>query len=204
MMIKFFLLLFLSVTQLLSNSIGHIMIGNNSYTTLQESYRYYDRQGEEIKLFKDEKNRDSDSLLTFVLKENTGSCTGYGLEVGAFEVQGDELVLYTSWERTGLADKSPFGAQIKRYVADDNASLRVVSSKVYIESVKRSESDESGMKYLYDKPQTKQENEKLQKYVGLIEKYYKGDFVFDKEATKLILEVKEALKPKNGSVWKKN
>ncbi len=201
---KLFLLLFLSVTQLLSNSIEHIMIGGYSYTTLQESYKYYDRQGEEIKLYKDEKNKDSASLLTFVLKENTGSCTGYGLEVGAFELQGDELVLYSSWERTGMADKSPFGAQIKRYLADNNASLRLVSSKVYIESSKRSESDESGMKYLYNEPKTKQETEKLQEYVGLIEKYYEGDFVFGEEAKNLVMEVKEALKPKNGSVWKKN
>jgi len=162
----------------------------------------YDSKGEVMKLYKEERNNDLTFVLSLILKDATGSCSGKSIEEGAYEINGTQVILYSFWDRRGKAYDSPYGARIQRYELLPDHTLKLVSSRIYIETERQNYNDDSGMKYLFTAPQTEAQKEALKAYVASVERIYKSTFVYDEEAKKLMEEVQEALRRKTKSRWK--
>lgn len=202
---KIFLLLFFTVSILFANAkLEHITLGNQDFSLVTESYEIYDSKGEVMKLYKEERNNDLLFVLSLILKDKTGTCADKSMQKGSYEINGTTITLYSSWDRKGKAYDSPYGARIQRYEMLPNHAVILRSSKVYIESSRKSYNPESGMKYLFDIPKTKTEREALQSYVKSIEREYKGTFVYGDEAQELIKDVQEALRRQMKSKWQDN
>jgi len=126
------------------------------------------------------------------------------MQTGSHEINGTGITLYSFWDRKGKAYDSPYGARIQRYEMLPNHTVVLKSSKVYIETARKNYDKESGMKYLFTSPKTNIQKEALQAYVKSVEKEYKGVFVYDNEAKKLIEEVHEAFRRKMKTKWQGN
>lgn len=199
---KIFLLLFLSIIQLLfSAELKHISIGNQDFSITTETYHIYDSKGEVMRLYKEERNNDLTFVLSLILKDRTGPCSDKSMQDGAYEINGTRITLYSFWDRKGKAYEAPYGARIEQYKMLPDTTVKRVSSKIYIETARRNYDKESGMKYLFTPAETDAQKEALKTYVTLAEKEYKGVFVYDEEAKRLIKEVEEAFRRKIKSNW---
>ena len=126
------------------------------------------------------------------------------MQTGSYEINGTHITLYSFWERKGKSYDSPYGARIQRYEMLPDHTVVLRSSKVYIETARKSYDTQSGMKYLFTPPKNKSEKEALQSYVQSVEKEYKGVFVHGEEAKTLLKEVHEALSRKMKAKWESN
>ncbi len=200
---KLFLLILLTLTTLFATAeLEHITIGNQDFSIVTESYKIYDSKGEVMKLYKEERNNDLIFVLSLILKDSTGTCADKSMQTGTYEINGTDITLYSFWDRKGKAYDSPYGARIQHYEMLPDHTVVLNSSKVYIETSRQSYDRESGMKYLFTPPNTNSEIEALQAYVKSVEKEYKGAFVYDNEAKRLIEEVDEAFRRKMKAEWK--
>jgi hypothetical protein len=200
---KIFLLILFTVSILFATAkLEHVTLGNQDFSIVTESYEIYDSKGEVMKLYKEERNNDLIFVLSLILKDSTGTCADKSMQTGTYELNGTDITLYSFWDRKGKAYDSPYGARIQRYEILPDHTVVLKSSKVYIETARKSYDTESGMKYLFTPPKTNSETEALQTYVKSVEREYKGVFVYDSEAKKLIEEVHEAFRRKMKAEWK--
>jgi hypothetical protein len=201
------ILLFLCIvssTLFSSAKLKHVTIGNQDFSIITELYDIYDSKGEVMKFYKEERNNDLTFVLSLILKDDTGSCSDKSMQRGSYEINGTNIILYSFWDRKGKAYESPYGARIQRYEMLPNHTVVLKSSKVYIETARRSYDEESGMKYLFTPPETKTEREALQRYIRSVEKEYKGDFVYDDDAKELLEAVHESFRRKMKAQWQEN
>ncbi len=182
----------------------HVTLGNQDFSIVTESYEIYDSKGEVMKFYKEERNNDLTFVLSLILKDKTGSCADKSMQEGAYEINGTTITLYSFWDRKGKVYDSPYGARIQQYEMLPNHTVVLRSSKVYIETARKSYDTESGMKYLFTPPKTESEKEALHVYIKSVEKEYKGVFVFGEEAKILLNEVQDAFRRKMKSVWQTN
>jgi hypothetical protein len=200
---KILSLIFFSLNILFATAqLEHVTLGNQDFSIVTESYEIYDSKGEVMKFYKEERNNDLTFVLSLILKDKTGSCSDKSMQEGAYEINGTTITLYSFWDRKGKVYDSPYGARIQQYEMLPDHTVVLRSSKVYIETARKSYDAESGMIYLFTPPKTESEKEALDAYVQSVEKEYKGVFVFGKEAKKLLDEVYEALQRKNNIRWK--
>lgn len=202
---KLFLLILLTLTTLIATAqLEHVTIKNQDFSIVTEAYDIYDSKGEVMKLYREERSNDLSFVLSLILKDRTGTCSDQSMQDGSYEINGTEITLYSFWDRKGKAYDSPYGARIQRYEMLPDHTVVLKSSKVYIETARKSYDTESGMKYLFSPPKTNTEIEALQAYIKSVEREYKGDFVYGDEAKSLIEEVHEAFRRKMKSKWKSN
>ncbi len=202
---KAFLFIVLSIGTLFASAkLEHITIGNQDFSVVIESYDIYDSKGEVMKLYKEERNNDLIFVLSLILKDSTGTCSDQSMQRGSYEINGTDITLYSFWDRKGKSYDSPYGVRIQHYEMLPNHTVILKSSKVYIETTRKSYDKESGMKYLFTPPKTNIQKEALQAYVKSVEKVYKGVFVYDNEAKKLIEEVHEAFRRRMKTRWQGN
>ena len=181
--------------------ITHTNIGNQDFMLTTESYDEYDSKGEVLRLYKEQRNSDLKFMFSLILKDRTGTCADKSLEDGYYEINGTTVTLYSYWSRRGKAYNAPYGARVQVYKVDDNFNLTRVSSKLYIETARPNYNENSGMKYLFNRPKNKEEKAALQAYVNRVEHAYKGRFVFGDEAKNLIKEVEDAMIRKMKAIW---
>lgn len=202
---KIFLFFLMLISTLLSSAkLEHIEIGNQDFSVVTESYDIYDSKGEVMKLYKEERNNDLTFVLSLILKDKTGTCANKSMQEGAYEINGTNITLYSFWDRKGKVYDSPYGARIQQYEMLPNHTVVLRSSKVYIETARNSYDSQSGMKYLFTPPKTDIQKEGLQTYVRSVEKEYKGVFVYDHEAKKLIEEVDASFRRRMKAKWQGN
>jgi len=200
---KAFLFIVLSIVTLFASArLEHITLGNQDFSVVIESYDIYDSKGEVMKLYKEERNNDLTFVLSLILKDSTGTCADKSMQEGSYEINGTDITLYSFWDRKGKAYDSPYGARIQRYEMLPDHTVILKSSKVYIETARKNYNKESGMKYLFTPPKTNIQKEALQAYVKSVERAYKGVFVYNNEAERLIEEVQEAFSRKLKAKWK--
>ena len=185
-----------------AGAIEHFSVKDHYYTILTESYNLYNTQGESMKIYEEGHDENLRYVMTFVLHDKSGDCSGKSLEDGAYSIDGNHLTLYTLWNRRGDAHDAPYGARIKQYEIGDDGLFHLKENKIYIQMHKRTKDDKSGMQYLFVPPKTEAEKEKLDRYVSMVEKLFQGKFVFGQEAQKLLQDVNEAVHPVQKSVWK--
>ncbi len=201
---KLFLLVLLTFTTLFATAqLEHVIIKNQDFSIVTETYDIYDSKGEVMKLYKEERSNDLDFVLSLILKDRTGTCSDQSMQDGSYEINGTEITLYSFWDRKGKSYDSPYGARIQRYEMLPNHTVVLRSSKVYIETARINYDKESGMKYLFTPPKNNTETETLQMYVRSVEREYKGDFVYDDDAKKLIDDVQEALRRRMKAKWQR-
>ena len=196
---QIFILAF-AFSQLFSESIQPITINNQHFNMVKERYDVYDSKGEFIRFYKD---NNETILFRLTLKDVTGDCSSKSLQDGAYEIGEKGITLYSFWDRVGRAYLDSYGARIQRYEVEEDGTFKRVFSKLYIEATRQKHDNDSGMEYLFRKPQTEEEEKKLQSYVDEVERVYKGTFVFGEEAKELITTVKKALRAKVKLLWQK-
>ena len=201
---KTLLALFFSFTSFLfSAELKHITLGNQDFYITTKTYDIYNSKGEVMSLYKEERNNDLTFVLSLRLKDRTGSCANQRMQDGSYEINGTNIMLYSFWDRKGNAYNSPYGARIQHYEMLPNHTVVLRSSKVYIETSRKTYDKESPMKYLFTPPVNDLQKEALYSYVKDIETDYKGTFVYAEEAKRLIAEVQEALRRKIKNRWEK-
>ena len=202
---KIFLVIFFTINTLFATAeLEHVTLGNQDFSIVTESYEIYDSKGEVMKFYKEERNNDLTFVLSLILKDKTGSCSDKSLQEGAYEINGTTITLYSFWDRKGKVYDSPYGARIQQYDMLPNHTVVLRSSKVYIETARKSYDRESGMQYLFTPPKTALEKEVLDAYIKSVEKEYKGVFVFGEEAKMLLNAVHEALRRQMKAQWQSN
>ena len=201
---KLFLVMLLTSTTLFAIAeLEHVTIGNQDFSIVTESYDIYDSKGEVMKFYKEERSNDLSFVLSLIIRDRTGTCSDQSIQDGSYEINGTKITLYSFWDRKGKAYDSPYGARIQRYEMLPDHTVVLKSSKVYIETNRKGYDTESGMKYLFSKPQKDNEKEAFHDYVKSVEKEYKGDFVHDNEAKNLIEEVHKSFRRKMKTKWNK-
>ena len=202
---KIFSLLFFTFSILYATAqLEHVTLGNQDFSIVTESYDIYDSKGEVMKFYKEERNNDLTFVLSLILKDKTGSCADKSMQEGAYEINGTTITLYSFWDRKGKVYDSPYGARIQSYEMLPNHTVVLKSSRIYIETARKSYDTESGMQYLFTLPKNDSEKEALQSYVKAVEKEYKGVFVYGDEANTLLKEVNDALRRKMKAKWQNN
>lgn len=194
-------LFILTLSLLLSEEkVTRMTLADHDFTIKTESYHIYDSKGRVMRLYEEAEDGEAEELFTFTLDDTTGACHEKSVEEGSYEVDGSVITFYTLWNRYGSAD-APYGARIKRYTVDSGGRFKLLSSKIYIETERKSEAKKSAMRFLFQTPVTQNDKEALQKYIEYAEQRFKGIFVFGHEAELLIKEVKEALHRKKQRRW---
>ncbi|MFT7878782.1 MAG: hypothetical protein ABXS91_00160 [Sulfurimonas sp.] len=177
-----------------------LTLADQHFMIKTETYDIYDSKGTVMRFYQELPTKEMKQLFAFTLEDTTGACHKKSVEEGSYEVDGSTIIFYTLWNRYGSAD-APYGARIKRYSVDTNGKLKLLLSKIYIETERKSEAQKSAMRFLFQAPVSKNEKEALQKYIEYAEQRFKGIFVFGKEAESLIKEVNEALHRKKQRRW---
>ena len=195
---KYFILLLLIHTYLDAKD---VQIGGRTYTIVEESYNEYNDKGIAMKLYKKTDNKDALPLFSFTVENQLGGCGERSMQEGSYEINGTMLTFYTHWARSGRAYDAPSGDRIQHYVMDNNGTMHFKEGILYIEQQAKNYDKESGQKYLYVKPTTQREKEKLQEYIQNIEHTFGGRFVFDDAAVKLHKKVENALMKKRQTRW---
>ncbi len=187
-------------------SVRYLQLGNETLTLLEEPYDLYDSKGVSVRFYKESENQDLHYLKTFVLHDKTGSCFGKSIQQGVYQSDGDILVLYTLWTRSGSVQEAPYGARIARLKLQPDGSLKQISAKLYIESHRKKRHDTSGMFYLFHAPENDMQKAQRKAYIAQMEKLYGGQFVVGEEAETVLHEVRKAIEKEEAreeSVWKR-
>ena len=195
---KIFTLVWLFSFYLFANN-QEITINNHHFTIVTEKYDLYGSKGEVMRFYRD--IHDKKPLFHLILNDATGGCSSRSLEDGAYEIEGNKIKLYSFFNRQGDAYNEPYGAKIVEYEVLNSGELKRLSSRVYIEMAKRGYESSKGMRYLFEKPKTKEEKRELVEYIKEVESKYLAKFVLGDEANSLMKEVKEALKRKIKKRW---
>jgi hypothetical protein len=202
---KIFPLLLLTISILFATAkLEHVTLGNQDFSIITESYDIYDSKGEVMKFYREERNNDLTFVLSLILKDKTGSCADKSMQEGTYEINGTHITLYSFWDRKGKVYDSPYGARIQSYEMLPNHSVVLKSSKIYIETARKSYDLESGMQYLFIPPKNQKQKEALQSYIETVEKEYKGVFVYGDDVKTLLKEVHDALRRKMKAKWHNN
>ena len=198
---RLYLFIFLTVVELCSATVETLSVGEKPFAIVHDSYNEYGTKATILKLYKGEEAKPNSRVLVFVLKKRNGPCSARGRESGAYEVNASTITFFTSWKRDSGAYSEPMGARITRYEVLANSDLKLLSSKIYIESTRKGFDKESGMQYLFNPARTKEEKSAFAEYIEEMEDKYKGEFVFGDEKQKLFNQVNAALKRKMKSAW---
>jgi len=158
---RLYLFILLSITGVFASSIKSITIDNRPFTVVKEHYNEYGVKGDYITLYRGAEENRTSKLLNFVLSEVSGSCSDRSIEQGSYEVNGSTITLYTRWRRQGAVHDAPKGARVQVYQLLKNNTLKELSNRFYIETTTQGSDPESGMKYLFTPPKTKEEKKAL-------------------------------------------
>lgn len=200
---KAFLILFLFITQLFSEAkLEHVTINNHDFTIVTEDYDIYDSKGTVLKFYREERNNDLKHLFSLTLYDKTGSCSAKSIENGHYEINGTTITLYSFWDRRGRIYDVPYGARIMKYDVQPSGTLKLISSEIYIETAEKSFDKESGMRFLWQTPETEKERMAFSRYIQNTERQFKGTFLVGEEAEQLMKKVKSALERKMSKRWK--
>ena len=180
--------------------LNRITIADQKFMIKTELYDLYDSKGKVLRLYQGIRDEEPKLLFSFTLNDTTGPCHEKSVEEGSYEVNGSNMIFYTLWDRYGNVD-APYGVRIKMYTVDANGAFKLLSSKIYIETERKSEAKKSAMQYLFKTPVTESEKEALQQYVKSAEQRFKGTFVLGQEAELLIKEVNAAIYRKRQNSW---
>jgi len=182
--------------------IEHLTIHDNDFYIITDTYDIYDSKGEVMKFYREENTYDMTHLFHLTLEEKTGTCSARSIEEGAYEIDGDKITLYSFWDRQGRIYDVPYGARIQRYRIQPDGTLALLSSRVYVETTKKSFDPESAIRFLWESPQNEADKKAFVDYITSVEHQYKGRFVFGEDAKTLVKEVKAAIRRKNLKRWK--
>jgi len=179
-----------------------VQIGKHTFILKQEIYNEYGDKGITLLVYAKAKQKEKLPLLSFVLENQSGSCTNKSLEKGTYEIKSNSIKFYSHWERYGKEYNAPIGNRIQVYHVDENGTFYQTESKVYIEKSKRGKEVDEGMKYLYTEAKTSNEKEALKQYIGSVEHIFEAKFVRGNDAKILAKEVTRALIQKQKQRWK--
>ena len=144
-----------------------------------------------VNLFRLETSGKIKYLLKHTMGLIEGDCNSTSVEMGDFLIKDSTIVFYSFWCRQGDAPVSPWGARTQEYNVFENGKVKMVSSKLYIETSRPDWHENKGIKYLFEGAKTNENKIALKEYIEIVEKEYNAKFVFEKDADKLLQNVKE-------------
>jgi hypothetical protein len=183
-------------------TLEHITLNDNDFSIVTEDYDIYDSKGTVMKFYYEARNNDLLHRFNLTLHDQTGTCSAKSIEEGYYEIEGNIITLYTFWDRQGRIYDVPYGARIMRYEVQRDGTLKLLSSRLYIETAKKSFDKESAMRFLWESPKSESDKKAFADYIRNVERQYKGKFVFGDEAKALIRSVQQALDLKMAKRWK--
>ena len=196
-----FLLLFPLYTLFAEGSVKHVTINENDFSIITENYDIYDSKGTIMKWYYEARDNNLLHRLSFTLKDSTGGCSAKSIENGHYEIKGNTITLYTFWKRQGRVYDVPYGARIMQYEVTKSGKLKLLSSRLYVETTKKSFDKESGIRFLWETPKTQKDQKDFEAYIHSAQQQYKGTFVLGDEAKALMEEVQSALDRKMEKRW---
>jgi hypothetical protein len=179
-----------------------VHIGKHTFNLVEESYNEYGDKGITMALYVVESNTTSSPKLSFILNNESGSCSDKNVENGTYEIKEDTITFYTHWKRSRNSDNRPIGNRIQIYKVDENGSFYMSNSRTYIEQTTQYPDADEGMQYLFTEAKTETEKQLLHEYIISVESLYKAKFVRGDEADNLAFEVNAALLKKQKQHWK--
>ena len=150
--------------------------------------------------------KDGKKVLTHILSDFDGDCSSKNIELGAYEIEGDFIILYSYWASADRMGKNiyPYGFKKQVYFVNSKGVILQKSSEIYIESYVDSWSKHKGINFLNKEPSTPQELAELEDYVSKAEVIWEGYFVRGKNKDDLEKQVRAKLKSEisnNTSYW---
>lgn len=176
-----------------------VQIGTYTFNLVKESYNEYGDKGMTMALYV---KGDTSPKLSFVLKNESGSCSDKDVEKGTYVIKKDSIILYTHWIRSQNTNNTPIGDRKQVYNVDVNGSFTLSDSSAYIEKTTQYEDADEGMQYLFTQPKTEDEKQLLSEYISSVEDIFKAKFVRGDEADNLAFEVNDALLKRQKQQWK--
>jgi hypothetical protein len=183
------------------NAEKEVHIGTHTFTLIEESYNEYGDKGITMALYAKDVNASTTRKLSFLLRNESGSCSDKNVEEGHYIIKKDSITFYSHWKRSRSTDNTPIGDRIQVYKVDKNGSFYLSDSKIYVERTTRNEDADEGMQYLYTEAKTEAEKLLLEEYVASVENIFKAKFVLGKEANVLAKEVHRVLMEKQKQKW---
>ncbi len=134
--------------------------------------------------------RKNKKLFTHTIHITEGDCSSENLELGTYEINGNQIIFYSYWasgDRMGV-NIFPFGFRKQVYTVDKKGIVSLTQAQFYIET------DVRGSKLLRKKSLSKKEKSELGVYKELLEYRYLSKFAEGKEKDILEQEVRLKLK----------
>ncbi|WP_228256303.1 hypothetical protein [Acinetobacter wuhouensis] len=147
--------------------------------------------------------RGDKKLLTHTQRLSTGDCSILTIEVGDYDIKGNQLIFYTYWaasDRQGLW-AYPYGVRKQIYTVNDKGGVDLTSAVIYVEDYNSEgdpqeiDAEKEYLQFLHTAPKNQQQRQALNHYMQSMQTRYKARFVSGKERTQLIQEVERRLAP---------
>ena len=172
----------------------------------QHDFEIKNTQGESEEGFEQdnfELYRDAKKLLTHTQRLSTGDCSILTIEVGDYDIKGNQLIFYTYWaasDRQGLW-AYPYGVRKQIYTVNAKGGVDLTSAVIYVEDYNSEgdpqeiDAEKEYLQFLHTAPKNQQQRQALNHYMQSMQIRYKARFVSGKERTQLIQEVEKRLAP---------
>ena len=147
--------------------------------------------------------RDAKKLLTHTQRLSTGDCSILTIEVGDYDIKGNQLIFYTYWaasDRQGLW-AYPYGVRKQIYTVNAKGRVDLTTAVIYVEDYNSEgdpqeiDAEKEYLQFLHTAPKNQQQSQALNHYMQSMQTRYKARFVSGKERTQLIQEVEKRLAP---------
>lgn len=128
-------------------------------------------------------------LLSFPLYRSYQDGHYEEVELGKFQIEGNQLLLFTWWNFRGEDNFAPVGAKKMVYEVRENGKLYLKSGRIYLEEGDRAE----GAGFLKNPIDDESDRDKLLAYIRKVQREHLAEFVFGAESDALFEEVRTEL-----------
>ena len=170
----------------------------------QHDFEIKNTQGESEEGFEQdnfELYRDAKKLLTHTQRLSTGDCSILTIEVGDYDIKGNQLIFYTYWaasDRQGLW-AYPYGVRKQIYTVNAKGRVDLTTAVIYVEDYNSEgdpqeiDAEKEYLQFLHTAPKDQQQRQALDHYIQSVQTHSKARFVNGKERAQLIQEVEGRL-----------
>ncbi len=181
---------------------------NRSVKINHENFEFINLKTDSTSLLTIDIFRKNKKILSHTLYNEDGDCSSIQVELGAYEIKGNQIIFYTYWVAADLQGYLlyPFGFRKKVFSVNNAGKLKLIKAEIYIEDAINDVALKE-IPNLQKNPKTKTEKELLAKYINAVEQKYNAHFVNYKEKNTLQKEVRKKLEKEIQTVtkdWEKN
>ena len=145
--------------------------------------------------------RENQKLLTHIKHLWTGDGSISSIEIGDYDIKGNQLIFYTYWasgDTQGLW-AYPYGVRKQIYTVNAKGGVDLTTAVIYVEDYNSEgdpqeiDAEKEYLQFLHTAPKNQQQRQALNHYIQSMQTRYKARFVSGKERAQLIQEVEGRL-----------